>query len=294
MTAPTPDPAVLRRRLRNDLRRMRETARVTQREVAAKMDWSLSKLIRIETGQVSISTNDLRALLSYYEVTDEARVKDLLDSARVSRAPSWWSSYKGIASDEYITFLGYEASATYIRNFEPVVVPGILQTEDYARAVISRLSERSGREIDSLVELRLERQHRLLPDGGPEMYFILDEAVIRREVGSPKVMQAQLNHLIDLNSRTNIEIFVMPFKEGLHPLSRTPMIHFEFSEPDDEDVLYIEDPFGELIAREGSVEGSGRINPAHYLDLFWTVEHVARTTDSLAIIRRVLEKLDGP
>jgi hypothetical protein len=250
------------------------------------MDWSLSKLIRIETGQVSITTNDLRALLAHYDIADETRVRELIDSGRASRERSWWSSYKEVAAPEYLTFLGYESSATYLRNFEPLVVPGLLQTEDYAREVITGVPHAS-----ALVELRMERQELIVRDDGPRMYFMLDEAVIRRVVGGPDVMHHQLRQLIELNKRPNIEIFVVPFSEGLHPLWRTPMIHFEFAGADDEDVLYIENPLGQLIIREGDPEQPGEFTPTKYLDLFWTVEHIARRTDAEALIRDALEGL---
>ena len=286
MATRRPDPTVQRRRLRNELRKARERARMTQREVADAMDWSLSKLIRIETGQVGITTNDLRALLAHYGVNEESRVKELIDSGRASRERSWWSVYKEIAAPEYLTFLGYESSATYLRNFEPIVLPGLLQTEEYAREVVAGFPNAS-----ALVELRMERQELIVRDDGPRMYFMLDEAVIRRVVGGPDVMHHQLRKLLDLNKRPNVEIFIVPFSEGVHPLWRTPMVHFEFAGSDDEDVLYIENPIGQLIIREGDPEESAELTPTKYLDLFWTVEHLARKTDAESLIQDALDGL---
>src|SRR5436305_7827034 len=148
-----PDPAILRRRLRIELRNARGAAGMTRRDVALAMDWSQSKLIRIESGTVSISTNDLRVLLGHYGV-DSHRVNALVDMARAAREPTRWSIYKDVAAPAYIAFLGYEVSASVIRSFEPVFVSGLLQTEEYARAVISVTESHNPQNIDALVDLR--------------------------------------------------------------------------------------------------------------------------------------------
>src|SRR5690349_2020111 len=124
-----PDPTIHRRRLRSELRRAREASGRTQWETAQAMDWSLSKLIRIETGAVRVSTNDLRAMLSYYTV-DAERVAALVEVARAAREQPRWARYRDVASPEYLVFLGFESSATVIRNFEPILIPGLLQTEE--------------------------------------------------------------------------------------------------------------------------------------------------------------------
>jgi transcriptional regulator with XRE-family HTH domain len=263
---------------------------MTQQEVADAMEWSLSKLIRIESGQVNIAINDLKVLVAHYKITDDKRVAELLTSARGSRERSWWSTYQGVAAKDYLNFIGYESSASHIRNFEPILVPGLLQTEDYAREVI-RASPRQGSTeyTDKLLELRSERQERVLTGEFPKMYFVLDEAVVRRIVGRPETMRDQLRHLLILNERDNIDVLVVPFKDGLHILSNTPMVHFEFAGPDDEDVLYFEGPFGDLmLSREESSEAQG---PSVYLDHFWTVEALARRYDATALIENALVQL---
>src|SRR5574341_251305 len=208
MAARGPDPMVHRRRLRSELRRVREAAGFTQRDVARAMDWSLSKLIRIETGAVSITTNDLRALLTHYGINEPERVEGLIEVARASRERSWWSGYREVASQDYVTFLGYESSASVIRNFEPLLVPGLLQTEEYAREVIRAIQGED--HVDALVDLRMYRQQTLLErDEPPSTHFILDEAVIRRSVGGPDVMRRQLRHLAQLAERPNITVRVV-------------------------------------------------------------------------------------
>jgi transcriptional regulator with XRE-family HTH domain len=290
--ATTPDPTVLRRRLRNELRRAREARHLTQREVAEAMDWSLSKLIRIETGQVSIGTNDLKALLAYYGITDDVRLNELIDTARASRQRSWWNSYRDVAPPEYLALIGFESSAEYIRTFEPILVPGLLQTQDYAHTVTSVLElGKTSRDISRLVKLRLERQDRVLRNDNTRMIFILDQAVIRRVVGSPQIMREQLDHLLMLDKQPNVTVLVMPFDAGLHRLSITPMVHFGFAGADDEDVLYLEAPLEQsIIIREGT-DDSPQLSPSAYLDHFWRLEHAAREYDATALIRGAMDNL---
>jgi transcriptional regulator with XRE-family HTH domain len=295
--ATTPDPTVLRRRLRNELRRAREARHLTQREVAEAMDWSLSKLIRIETGQVSIGTNDLKALLAHYGITDGARVSELIETARASRQRSWWNSYRDVASSDFLAAVAYESSAEYIRNFEPILIPGLLQTEEYAQTVISvfgAVRKRSSRDINRLVKFRLERQERVLRNDSTHMIFILDEAVIRRVVGSPLIMHEQLDHLLMLDKQGNVTILIMPFDAGLHTLSTTPMVHYGFAGADDEDVLYLEGPLEQSIIVRESTDDSQQLSPSAYLDHFWTLEHAAREHDATALIRSAMDNLAKP
>ncbi|HSV68187.1 MAG TPA: helix-turn-helix transcriptional regulator [Mycobacteriales bacterium] len=286
-----PDPTVHRRRLRNELRRTRETAGRTQRDVAAAMDWSQSKLIRIETGAVNISTNDLRALLGHYEV-DPARVSALVDLARAAREMPRWSIYKDVAKPEFISFLGYESSASVIRNFEPLLVPGLLQTEEYAREIIGAIEDHQPQKVDALVDLRMQRQELLARQPAPDLHFILDEAVIRRAVGGVNVARRQLRHLRESAAQPNVTIRIVPFKLGVYPRLRVPYILFEFPDPEDEDVLYLENPMGDLIVRENSPEETDTLNPVSYLGYFWQIEQIAHRDDALAIIDDAIVRLE--
>jgi transcriptional regulator with XRE-family HTH domain len=293
MIAGGADPTVHRRRLRSELRKTRELAKLTQRDVAREMDWSLSKLIRIETGAVSIATNDLRALLALYEITDRSRIDALIEVARASRERSWWSMYKDLVSQEYLAFLGYESSASVIRNFEPLLVPGLLQTEEYAREVLSVLhGPDPTSKIDKLVELRMQRQELLERKEPPSLHFILDEAVIRRIVGNPDVARRQLNHLRELASRPKVTIRVVSFSQGIYPGLRVPYVLFEFPLPEDEDILYIENPQGEMIIREGAPDGLEGTPPVIHLDIFWQLEQISPKGDTLPAIDDALARLD--
>jgi len=247
-----PRPVVQRRRLRGELRRMRQEAGETQEQVAAAMDWSLSKLIRIEGGSVGISTNDLKVLLGHYGIVDDDRIAELLALAKVASEPSWWSKYREVTSSRFLQFIEYEAAAIVRRSFEPLLIPGLLQTEEYARAVIGEWNTQAQKDLlDSLVALRMERQE-LLKRGGPPpwFFFILNEDVVRRLVGGQDVMRGQIRHLIDLASTPNVTVEIVPFSAGVHRGMQGPFVVLEFPEAEDDDVLYLESPRGDLINRD--------------------------------------------
>lgn len=287
-----PDPAIRRRRLRSELRNAREAASMTQRDVAAAMDWSPSKLIRIESGAVNISTNDLRALLGHYGV-DSTRIDALVDVARAAREATRWNIYKDVARPEYIAFLGYEYSAAIIRNFEPLIVPGLLQTEEYARTVISVLVDHDPTRIDPLVDLRMERQELLVREPAQGLHFIMDEAVIRRVTGGRDIMRRQLRHLQKLIEYPNITIRIVPFERGMYPRQQVAYSLFEFPDPEDEYVLYVENPQqGEYIVRENSPEERDKkISPVHYLEVFYELEQTVSPEYTLDLLQDAINRL---
>lgn len=286
-----PDPAIHRRRLRSELRNAREAAGMTQRDVAAAMDWSQSKLIRIESGAVNISTNDLRALLSHYGM-DSAHIDDLVDVARAGRESTRWNIYKDVATPEYIAFLGYESSASIIRNFEPSLVPGLLQTEEYARTVLKITEADNPQKVEPLVDLRMERQELLAHEPATDLHFIIDEAVIRRLTGGRDVMLRQLRHLRKIiEEHPNVTIRIVPFGRGLYPRQQVAYWLFEFSNPGDEYVLYVENPEqGEYIIRESSPE-AGRNSPVRYLEVFYGLEQIVSREDTLDLLLDAINRL---
>jgi hypothetical protein len=215
------------------------------------MDWSLSKVIRIETGSVGIYTNDLKALLRHYKIVDQDRTGELVALARAARERTWWSVYRDAAPPGLLQLIGYEAAAVITRNFEPLLVPGLLQTEEYARAVIRQFEERSSAErVDTLVEMRMLRQQLLDRTDPPLLLFILDEAVVRRLVGGKAVMRRQVCRLIDMAARPNVTIEIVPFNVGVHPGMKAPFMVLEFPDAADNDLLYLENPRGDLISRD--------------------------------------------
>ncbi|WP_033280037.1 helix-turn-helix domain-containing protein [Streptomyces sp. NRRL F-525] len=277
----TPSAAVQRLRLRTELRKARNQVGLTQREVATKMYWSPSKLIRIEAGEVAISVNDLKALLIEYGVTDRRKIDELLQLARSSRKMPF-SEYRDVLSKEFLTFLALESSASIIRGFHFFVVPGLFQTEEYMRAMAAGTGQATSPErLDRLVEARLSRQEILEGDEGPKLFMILDESVIRRQIGGPKVMRSQLDRLADLASHPRITIQVLPFGVGAHRGLMGPFTHFEFREDGMPDSIHLENPRGESYA-SNDPEVTGR-----YLETFWGLEDQALLDNIGPILRNV-------
>jgi len=241
-------PVVQRRRLRTELRRARLEAQFTQEQVAAAMDWSLSKVIRIENGSVGISTNDLKALLRLYQVTDAERTDELVALGRAGRERSWWSGYREVAPQSLLQLIGYESAAFVTRNFETLLVPGLLQTEEYARTIIEEF-EGPGH-LETLVEIRMRRQDLLDRADPPLLFFILDEAVVRRQIGGKAVMRRQLQRLVEAADRPNVAVEVVPFSAGAHPGLKGPFVIVEFPDPEDDDVLFLESARGDVISRD--------------------------------------------
>jgi transcriptional regulator with XRE-family HTH domain len=251
----SPSPGVQRRRLRAELRRARQEAGLTQEQVAAAMDWSLSKVIRIEAGSVGISTNDLKALLRLYKILDEEQTTDLIALARAGRERSWQSAYRDVVPPRLLQLIEYEAAASITRNFQPLLVPGLLQTEEYARASLKQFAApTTAQRIDAQVEVRMRRQELVDRDDPPLLFFILDEAVTRRMVESAAVMRRQVRRLIELAGRPHITVEIVPFSAGIHPGLQGPFVIYEFPDPADDDVLYLENPLGDVISRDSPEE----------------------------------------
>ncbi len=219
------------------------------------MDWSLSKMIRIEAGTVGISTTDLKALLDHYRLDDPDLTSQLVALARAARERSWWSVYRDIASPGLLQLIGYEAASFVIRNFETLLVPGLLQTEDYAHAVLRSMQEEATAErINTWVEIRMRRQEQLDRDDPPLLFFILDEAAVRRLIGGKDVMRRQLHYLVEMADKPNVTIEIVPFSTGAHPGLKGPFVIIEFPDPGDDDVLFLE-ARGDFIRGGISEEG---------------------------------------
>lgn len=241
MTVPH-GPTSGRLRLRTALRNGREVAKLTQQQVADAMDWSLSKIIRIEKGTVSVSTNDVRALLRLYRITDEQHVADLVALARAARRKAWWAAYRQVVPSHFGELIGLEAEASVHKYFQPVAVPGLLQTTAYALSVLRNVAPGTwtDTEIDTRLEIRMTRQREVLGKADPpRMEVILDEAVLHRVAGSPAVMHEQLTHLVEVGSRPGTTVQVLPFTAGVSAVEGTFLI-LQFPNPGDSDVVYIE------------------------------------------------------
>jgi hypothetical protein len=214
------------------------------------MDWSLSKLIRIENGTVGISMNDLKAILAHYKITDDERSAELIALSRGARERSWWNSYRDVAP-RLIQLIEYEAAAFIARNFQPLIVPGLLQTEEYARTSIRQLAPKlTASDVEAFVEIRMKRQELLQRSSAPLLFFIVDEAVVRRIVGGHDVMRRQLQRMIDVSEMPNVTIEIVPFGAGLLPGLQSQFLIYEFPDAADDDVLYLEGVRGELLSRD--------------------------------------------
>jgi transcriptional regulator with XRE-family HTH domain len=281
-----PHPQVPRRRLRVDLRNAREAAGLTQDDVARAMEWSLSKIIRIEAGSVGVSSNDLKALLRLYKITDQGISDELLALARQSRERSWWSSYKDVLSRHYTQFIDYESAATSIQAFQPTLVPGLLQTEEYARITIAQLAE-SPKDLDNLVEIRMKRQELLHRQPSPTTFFVIDEAVVKRVVGGRDVMRRQIDHLIATGARRNVTVELVPFTAGVHPGMQGPFVIMQLPEPVHDDVLYLEGSKGSMVIIDDPED------VASYQEKFEQLHKLSMNpADTAAYLRKIAEEMN--
>ncbi|WP_067827166.1 helix-turn-helix domain-containing protein [Actinomadura kijaniata] len=239
-----PGPVVQRAILISELQRLRLERGETQDQVAAALDWSTSKLIRIEGGTVGVSTTDLHALLRHYGIPEEEpEVAVLTKLARDARKRGWWSLYKSELSPAYQQYIGYESGALVIRSFQPMVVPGLLQTEDYANALtVEFVESRSYRDV--VVEVRMRRQEEIFSRAEPpELKVVIDEAVLRRRVGGqvdPGIMPRQLRHMLQMLEHPYVTIEVIPFSAGAHFGMMGEFTILEFHDPRLNDVLFQE------------------------------------------------------
>lgn len=242
MSTQAKGPTVARRRLRIALRAAREKAGLTQEQAAELLEWSLSKVIRIEAGTVGISATDLRATLQLYNVTNSAEVSRLLALARVARQRDWLAPYKEHFPAAFTAYLGLEMQASSLFFYQPMVIPGIMQTDAYASAVIRSTAPEDPPEDKRQISkrLRFERQRNLLnrPDA-PLIDAVLDESVLHRVFGDAQTMREQLLHLTMLGSSTRIQLRILPFTSGINTVSG-PFIVLEFPDPSDADAVYLE------------------------------------------------------
>lgn len=230
-------PTVRRRRLAAELRRLRDQAQLTIDDVAEKLKCSASKISRIETGNVGVSPKDARELLRLYGLPDD-QVDALVRLAREARLKGWWHAYQEAFTG---AFVGLEAEASSLRAYQALLVPGLLQTEDYMRAVIrAARPDATAAGVETRVRARLARQ-RLLTEAEPPQYWaVIDEAVLCRSVGGPRAMLEQLNWLAERATLPNVTIQVLPFSAGAHAGMEGPFLILGFPEQADPDVVYVD------------------------------------------------------
>ncbi|MBT2529046.1 helix-turn-helix domain-containing protein [Streptomyces sp. ISL-99] len=242
MTAGESSGSVVRRiLLGSQLRRLRESRGVTREAAGYSIRASESKISRMELGRVSFKARDVEDLLTLYGVTDGTERESLLSLAREANVAGWWHSYGDVLPGWFQTYIGLEGAASLIRIYEVQFVHGLLQTESYAHAVVSRgMPHASAAEIDRRVALRLERQKVLVSERAPHFHAVLDEAALRRPYGDRAVMRGQLQHLIEVSEQPNITLQVMPFSFGGHAGESGAFTMLQFPESDLSDLVYLE------------------------------------------------------
>lgn len=248
-----PSPTVRRRRLRSELRKLRTDLGLTIEDVQERTggDIRVSTLSRWETGERSVRPNDLRALLDVYGVTDEQARETLLTLCRQAKERGWWQSYGSAVPGWFQFYVGLESEASTIHEYSGELVPGLLQTPDYYRAFLHTAP--ADADIDPKIQVRTERQERLASaDGAPEYWAVLNEAVVRRSVGSEVTMREQLEHLVKLADRSNVTIQILPFSAGVHPAMDGGFSILGFPEPSDPSVVYLENPAGSVYLEEAA------------------------------------------
>jgi transcriptional regulator with XRE-family HTH domain len=234
-------PMALRIALGAHLRRLREASRITPAQAGEAIRATHSKISRLERGRSAAKQRDVADLLTLYGVTDEAEREQVLSLARQASTPGWWQQYNDILPRWFELYVGLERAASVIRTYEVQFVHGLLQTEDYARAVILIANARaSAAEIDRRVSVRMKRQQLLTQPDAPELWTVLDEAVLRRPPGGREVMRAQLAHLLDMTALPNVTLQIIPFDVGPHAAAGGPFTILRFPEPDLPDLVYLE------------------------------------------------------
>ena len=238
---PGSGPTVLRILLGSQLRRLRERKGITREDAGYTIRASGSKISRMELGRVSFKERDVTDLLSLYGVEAPAERAALVDLARQANSPGWWHKYGDVLPDWFQVYVGLEEAASLVRSYELQFVPGLLQTADYARAVV-RLGQRTAdqAEIEHRVNLRLDRQQVLAKPNAPRLWTIIDEAALHRPIGGAGVMRGQLERLIEASRQPNVTIQVMPFAFGGHAAESGSFTIMRFPEFDLPDVVYLE------------------------------------------------------
>ncbi|WP_442916414.1 helix-turn-helix domain-containing protein [Lentzea sp. DG1S-22] len=279
------NPVAQQRKLLSELKQAREAQRFTQDSVAEALDWSTSKVIRIEQGRSGISVTDLRALLLHYGITEPARVDELVSLARATKRPAWMTKYRGLPKG-FAQFIELESVAIRCRYVQTSLVPGMLQTRDYATAVVVA-GGGSEEVVRRSVDIRMHRQD-LLGANGPEMFFIIDESVLHRVIGNVEVMREQLGHIRDLAATDQITVQVVPFAAGTHPAMKGSYSILEINEDEEDYSLFLEE-----LYRPSLVQDDSEI-VREYLKYFFQLERFALPAgETPRVIDERLEHLGG-
>jgi transcriptional regulator with XRE-family HTH domain len=274
-------PSVQRLVLGGHLRRLRERAGFTTEQAAEAIRASHSKISRMEHGRVSFKERDIADLLTLYGVASLTERQGLLALAREANTPGWWAGYSDILPHWLEPYFGLEAAASFIRTYELQFVPGLLQTDEYARAVIRLGNAGSEDEVTRRTEARINRRLLLDREDPPRKWAVIDEAALRRPIGDSAVMREQIRHLIKMADHPAVTLQVLPFTAGGHRALGGPFTILRFAEPDLRDVVYIEQLTSALYL-DKPTEVDSYLEVMEQLCL--QAEPVARTQDVLNAI----------
>jgi transcriptional regulator with XRE-family HTH domain len=245
-------------RLQAALRRSRAACGLSLRAVASALEWSDAKLSRIESGSVRISVTDLRALLQYYDVTEPNAVAEFVELARASRRTAWWDEYRPHFKPDFIRFLGLEWSAARIRQFQHLLVPGLLQVPEYTRAIVS-VPAVADEQVERDVAIRARRQDRLVA-GDADFAFVLDESVLHRRIGGPSTWRRQLAHLQAVAARPNVSIQVLPYEAGfVHSSMAGSFELFDLSADEPASAVLLEHPEQDTLIIGNETRAAGYV-----------------------------------
>ncbi|MGH3923285.1 MAG: helix-turn-helix domain-containing protein [Pseudonocardiaceae bacterium] len=282
-------PTTRRRRLGSTLRRLREEAGLSTTEVGERLGWSHSKISRLETSRAPVNAADIRSLLAQYEVADD-EAEALLKLARDAKQRGWWHSYSEVMPEWFEAYLGFEAEACRISNFEPQVIPGLLQTEEYAAAVLGAHPLRTTPdEMERAVGLRRARQARLTGDSEPlQLDVVIGEGALRQLIGGAEVLRGQLRQLAEFGELPNVTLRVLPFEAGAHPALGGAFHVLEFPDPDDPRIVYLDNLAGSLYLESLREVGLYRL-------AYQQLQEVALRPDETAkLIVRLTEEITPP
>jgi transcriptional regulator with XRE-family HTH domain len=245
--AAVPSPTVRRKRLGTELRRLRERAGLTCESAGQRLDCSGTRISRIETGRISVRPGDVRELLEVYGVSGD-RAGTLVELAREARRKGWWHRFGPVMPSWLEPYLGLEAEAARLRDFQSMVLPGLVQTADYTRAIL-RAAPGAGAagDIEQQVALRMERQAVLDAAAPPELRLVLSEGALRVQVGGPDVMRAQLRKLAEVAGHGQVTLQVLPAGAAAHVQAVSPFTILDFADPADPPVVYTEHLTGSLV-----------------------------------------------
>jgi transcriptional regulator with XRE-family HTH domain len=238
---PESGPTVLRILLGTQLRRRREEKGISREAAGYQIRASGSKISRMELGRVSFKYRDVADLLTLYGIGEGAEREMLLDLVTRANSPGWWHRYSDLLPDWFEPYIGLEDATSLIRTYEVQFIPGLLQTGDYARQLfLVGHPGAAAEEIERRVSLRMTRQRLLSRRNPPQLWAVIDETALRRQIGGPEVMRAQLQRLVDMLARRNVTLQIMPFQAGGHAAEGGPFTLLRFPEPELPDVIYVE------------------------------------------------------